>query len=151
MSNHFGSYAIISNVKHHFEHEPEWYWEIKPPTVTEDLIMANFMYGGPVTEMRDGLRHDDGVPTALGIAMKEVSLLFAGTSIPADPKKPVKDGGEPILKADDPPSRIEQVVKTMPTPMLMEIWKKIGESMPTLSWGPAQSKENAEEAGTDPK
>lgn len=117
----FGQYAIIDGVTHNFEKEPSWWWKIKPVTAEMELSMSKFMNS---SERR----------APIEIAFREIALTFGGTNIPADPAKPVEEGGEAVLKVGMVTEEIEGVIGLMPPDMLMEIWGAVGKSYPY--WGP---------------
>jgi len=125
--NNFGQYAILDGVKHEFEKEPSWWWKIKPVTSKMELSMSKYM--ACVDEPGRRAR------APMEIAFHEIALTFDGTNIPADPEKPVKDGGDPIVKPDASAEQVEIVLGLMPADMLMEIWAAVGKSYPY--WGPA--------------
>ena len=140
----FGNYAIIDNVKHYLEKEPNWYWEVRPPTVKDEISLARF------------IRNDDQPvgKFTIQIAAREVALTFASTNIPLDDEKPVEDGGKPILKSGATVEEIETVLETMPADMLFELWRAVGDAVPL--WGPAKPPQGEagggeEDEGEDPK
>ena len=121
----FGNYAIVDNVRHYLEKEPTWWWEVKSPTVNDEIALARFIRS-------DG---EEGIGKLnIQIAAREIALTFAATNIPQDPEKPVEDGGKSILKKGAPPEQVEQVLEQMPAEMLYEIWGAVGEAVPM--WGP---------------
>jgi len=128
----FGSYAVIDEVAHPLEKEPSWTWTVKPITTKEELAISRFLQSGPITASSDGLTRTD-VRTNIEIAMEEIALTFGGTTIPGPDKK------TPVLAADASLDDIRALLKTMPIPLLDEIWAFVGVS--NLKWGPAKKKE----------
>lgn len=124
----FGKYAILSEVVHTFEKEPDWYWKIKPPTSGSELQLSQFLSAERVVLLPGGARVSRPA-TNLEVAHREISLLFGGTNIPS------KDGF--ILKPDASIEDIEAVLSAMPHDMVLEIWKAIGDACP--SWGPVKT------------
>lgn len=122
----FGNYAIVSEAKHYFEKEPDWYWEFKPPTAKEDLAISKYIKGGSVTTSHEGVTRND-VRTTEEIAIEELSLTFASTNIP-------NDEGTPVLKAGANPAQVKKCVEGMPPEMYKELWSALGEHVP--GWGP---------------
>ena len=129
----FGKYGVLAVVEHYFELEPSWVWKIRPPTTGDEAHMQQFMLYERVSLQLDGSR-TERPPTRLEVAIREISLLFAGTTVPKDPDKP-EEG--PLLPDDAALHEIELVLNTMPEPMVMEIWNKIHEIAP--GWGPGVS------------
>ena len=93
----FGKYAILDEITHKFEQEPNWWWKIKPPTSGDELNMSKFFVQERVVKGVDGTVKEYP-PTSLEIAYREIALTFGGTNIPADIEKPVEEGGKPVLK-----------------------------------------------------
>jgi hypothetical protein len=135
----FGSYAIIDNVEHHFEKEPDWVWKIKPPTSGDELAMSKFLVQNRVEVDATGIRREFP-PTYTEIAYREIALCFGGTTIPKGGKngKAVAEGGDPILSEHAKIEQIESVLRKMPHPMVMEIWGAIADAVP--GWGPQRPK-----------
>ena len=131
----FGNYAIIDNVRHFLEKEPTWFWEVRPPTVKDEVALARF------------IRNDESElgRFTIQIAAREVALTFSSTNIPKDPKKSVEDGGQPILKPGASVDEIELVLEEMPSDMLFELWGAVGDAVPL--WGPAKPVLPAEAGG----
>ena len=129
----FGKYAIIDPVTFHFEKEEGWWWKIKPATAGDELALRKFYTEGRITYGPDGVRREY-FPNLYEQAMREIALSFAGTNIPLDDDKPVEDGGSPIIKIGVPVETVEATLRDMPTEMVMEIWKHVGEAVP--GWGP---------------
>jgi len=133
----FGKYAIIDNVVHTFEQEPDWTWTIKPPTSGDELAMSKFLTNGRIEMGMDGVRREYPA-TSIEVAHQELALTFGGTTIPADDDAPVAQGGEPILKIGTSTEAIKAVLRTMPNEMVMEIWDALAEAVP--GWGPVRPK-----------
>ncbi len=135
----FGNYAIIDNVEHHFEKEPEWVWKIKPPTSGDELAMSKFLVQNRVEIDPSGVRREFP-PTYTEIAYREIALCFGGTTIPKGGKggKPVSEGGDPILSDSARIEQIEATLRRMPHEMVMEIWGAIADAVP--GWGPQRPK-----------
>lgn len=130
----FGKYAILDEITHKFEQEPNWWWKIKPPTSGDELNMSKFFVQERVVKGVDGTVKEYP-PTSLEIAYREIALTFGGTNIPADIEKPVEEGGKPVLKSDTDIEVIEALLKEMPHEMVLEIWDAIGDAV--IGWGPA--------------
>lgn len=126
----FGKYTVVGSLEHHFELEPEWFWRIRPATSGDDLVMAKYYVEQSRSVVIDG-RPVEQPPLWMEVMYREIALLFDGTNIPKDPKKP----SVPIL---DPKkasiSEIEAALQTMPQKMVEEIWRALGETNPF--WGP---------------
>ena len=133
----FGKYAIFDEAKHVLEKEPQWWWKIKPPTSGDELAMGKFMVNHRIETGPDGVRREYP-PTNTEISHREIALTFFGTNIPADPDKPVEEGGDPILKVGDNTETIEAMLRKMPHEMVIEIWDAIAEAVP--GWGPMRPK-----------
>lgn len=135
----FGNYAIIEEVTHHFEKEPDWFWKIRPPKSGDEHDINKFLVQNRVTVGPDGVTREFP-PTHTEIAYREIALLFAGTNIPEDGKegKSVEEGGKPVLKDNASLGQIEAVLRSMPHQMVMEIWGAIADSVP--GWGPRRPK-----------
>lgn len=125
----FGNYGIIGNAILHFEKEPDWYWEILPVTSGMELDRSKFMLYNRIVMDATGNRREQP-PTWLEIAHREIALTFGGTNIPLSKDKP----DEPVLKKGVTSLEVEVFLKTMPQPIIVEIWKKIGEIY--KDWGP---------------
>jgi len=132
----FGSYAIIDKVTHKLEKEPSWTWTVKPVTTKEELAIARFLQSGPITASAEGLTRSE-VRTNIEIAIEEIALTFAGTTIP-------DEKGNPILDATADYDEVRAVIKTMPVALLNEIWDCVGKA--NLKWGPAKKKEERAES-----
>jgi hypothetical protein len=130
----FGKYAVIAPYKHEFEMEPDWYWMIRPSISEDELAMAKFYQSK--SKILDGKEGDSQIirPHWIEIMYREIATLFAGTNIPKDPNKPIKDGGEPILKENASIDEVEVVLRKMPEKMVEEIWVALGKAVPF--WGP---------------
>ena len=129
----FGNYGIIGSVSLYFEKEPEWFWEILPVTSGMELERSKFMLHNRLVMDIAGNRRELP-PTWLEIAHREIGLTFGGTNMPADKTRLVSEGGEPALKKGVSVLEVEVFLRTMPQPMIIEIWKKIGEIY--KDWGP---------------
>ena len=126
----FGDYAILDPFEYRFKRAPELYWKIVPVTSGHELQRSRFMMYNRVVEDAFGNRTEQP-PTAIEIAHREIALLFGGTNILTADDKPVL--------SDKPSIRdIETLLEKMPSPMVSEIWIKIGELYP--KWGPADPK-----------
>lgn len=130
----FGSYAIIENVRFTFADEPEFWWEIKPPTAGDELALTRYMNTGKAIYTADGGMETEGSPSWMDILFFEIALLFGGTNIPMDPDKSVSDAGKPFVSAKSAPHVIEERLKIMPMEMIAEIADQIAEHVP--GWGP---------------
>ena len=131
----FGSYAIIDPVTFNFKKEEKWWWKIKPATAGDELNLRKFYSEGRVAYGPDGVRREY-FPNAYEQAMREIALSFGGTNIPLVDDEPVEEGGAPILKVGAGVEKIEAVLASMPTEMVMEIWDHVGQVIP--NWGPIQ-------------
>lgn len=129
----FGNYAIVSGITFSFQKEPEWEWTVLPVTSGKELEMSKFNMP-KVSIDPDGTRRQIP-PTWMELCYREIAMTFGGTTIPKDTEKPVKEGGQPILKDNASLNEIEAVLEEMPQDMVMEIWRKVGEAYP--KWGPA--------------
>ena len=124
----FGKYAVIDEVTHHFENEPEWFWKIDPATSGDELAIAKFLVQGRVQLGLDGVRREYP-PTNAEVMHREIALLFGGTNIPMS-----EGGGDPILSRSASVEAVEGVLRDMPNPMVYEIWDAVGRACP--GWGP---------------
>lgn len=129
----FGKYAIAGGLTHNFEQEPGWWWKILPVTSGMELEMSIFLNHNRIFSNREGRKEQP--PTNMEIAFREVALTFGGTNIPADPEKPVEEGGPAYVTVGEPVEDIERALRAMPRDMFMEIWRAVGEAYPY--WGPA--------------
>ncbi len=129
----FGKYAILGEATHYFEQEPEMYWKIRPVTSGMELDLSKFMLHNRMYRTPDGTQRELP-PTWLENAHREIALSFGGTNIPKFEDKPVEEGGEPILPENASIQEVEEVLKLMPQPMVLEIWKAVGAAYP--KWGP---------------
>jgi hypothetical protein len=138
----FGSYAMIENIRFDFVDEPEYWWEIKPPTAGDELALTRYMSTGKAIFHPEGGMETEGGPSWLDILFFQIALLFGGTNIPVDPDKPVSDGGKPFISEKSTTSVNEERIKKMPMEMVSEIADKIAEHVP--GWGPKNplSREN---------
>jgi hypothetical protein len=128
----YGNYAVLENVEHTFEKEPDWTWSIKPVTMQAELDMAKFTSRDRFVVFPDGARAARPITTQ-EIALHEIALTFASTNIPGDDEKPILVPGASV-------EEIESVLCTMPPDMVKEIWKAVGEACPP--WGPALPKDD---------
>jgi hypothetical protein len=134
----FGKYAILTDVKHVFEKEPEWYWMIKPPTAQDELEVAKILATDKSRIDLDGTRVSL-MPTTLEIAMREIAVTFGGTNIPTSENDPA-----PVLRKGAALAEIESILKEMPRAMILELWNAVGDAVP--GWGPAKPRpQNAKE------
>lgn len=131
MSN-FGKYGFVGATKHYFDQEPNWFWTIKPVTAGMELENSKFLAHRRLVAGPDG--RTELPPTAMEVAFNEIALCFGSTNIPKDENKPVEDGGEPIIPEGASVDEIKQILSTFPRPLLMEIWRMIGNVYPY--WGP---------------
>jgi hypothetical protein len=127
--NPFGKYAILDNAEHAFVKEPELTWTIKPPTSGDELDLSKFIVQNRITTGIDGIRRE-APPTSLEIAHREIALTFAGTTI-------LGEDGKPILEPNAGVNTIENVLKSMPHEMVIEIWHAVGDAC--VTWGPAKT------------
>ena len=130
----FGSYAILANIRFEFADEPEYWWEIKPPTAGDELALTRYMGTGKATYKADGGMETEGGPSWLDILFFQIATLFGGTNIPVDPDKPVSDGGKPFISEKSTVSANQERLKKMPMEMVSEIADSIAEYVP--GWGP---------------
>ncbi len=144
----FGKYAIIDKVEHHFDKEPDWYWNIKPPTSGDELAMSKFLVQNRTEVDQYGVRREFP-PTYTEIAYREIALCFGGTNIPKGGKdgKSVEEGGDPILSDGARIEQIEAILRKMPHAMVMEIWGAIADSVP--GWGPQRPKASKSQTPSD--
>jgi hypothetical protein len=138
----FGKYQVVGMLEYHFELEPEWYWNIRPVTSGDDLVMAQWYVNNSNIIMVDGKPREQP-PLWMEVMYKEIALLFGGTNIPKEEKKK-----EPILKEGAKEEDVIAVLKQMPETMVEEIWRALGETNPF--WGPrtfqpTSTKENPKE------
>ena len=130
----FGSYAIIDAVRHYFKDEPEYWWDINPPTTADELALTRYMNTGKATIRPDGGMETEGAPSWLDILLYEIALLFGGTNIPADPESPVEDGGEPVISTKAKTETIQRKLGEFPMEMIAEIGDAMADAVP--GWGP---------------
>jgi hypothetical protein len=140
----FGSYAIIEPVRHCFADEPDLWWDIKPPTAGDELSLSTYMSKGKSTYRPDGGLETEDSPAWLDILFYQIALLFGGTNIPADPDKPVSDGGKPYIANKATMDEILNKLRRMPMEMISEIADAISESVP--GWGPKNPLSRAKKA-----
>ena len=124
----FGKYAVINEVVHHFENEPEWTWKIDPPTSGDELAIAKFLVQGRVQLGLDGVRREYP-PTNAEVMHREIALLFGGTNIPTSERDE-----SPVLSKTAAVEAVEAVLREIPNPMVYEIWDAVGKACP--GWGP---------------
>jgi len=122
----FGKYGILGDTVYNFDQEPDWYWKIAPITSGHELEMAKFLASVKHITLPDGSRQEQ-FPTAMEVAMREVSLSFAGTNIPDEEGNPIIPDGASI-------EVVEEKLKLFPSELFMEIWTAVGQSYPR--WGP---------------
>jgi hypothetical protein len=139
----FGKYAVIEPKRYHFKDEPSLWWDIKPPTMGDELALTEFMSAGKITRTEDGVVQE-GAPTWLDTFFLQVALLFAGTNIPADPDKPVEGGGDPYIKVGTDRNIVMDRIREMPPEMVFEILDAIAECVP--GWGPKVKMSGQEES-----
>lgn len=132
MDSPFGKYAVISEVTHTLSEEPGWWWKIKPVTSGMELEMSKFLSHRRLVTTPSG--RVEMPPTSLEIGFHELALSFGGTNIPKFADKPVEEGGEPIIAKDATIEQIEEVLKSFPRSLFMELWRAVGEAYPF--WGP---------------
>jgi hypothetical protein len=130
----FGSYAVIENIRHHFDDEPHLWWEIKPPSAGDELALARYLSGGVTTVTPDGDMKADSGPSWADVLLFEIATLFGGTNIPEDPDKPLSEGGKPYISTDDSTGVIQEKLKILPMEMIAEIGDCMAENVP--GWGP---------------
>jgi hypothetical protein len=126
----FGKYAILSDVTHTFEKEPDWYWIIGAPTTQDELQVSKILTTDRTKMELDGTRVSQ-MPATLEIAMREIAVTFRGTNIPTSENDPA-----PILKKGASVAEVEDVLKQMPRAMIWEIWNAVGDAV--HGWGPAK-------------
>ena len=130
----YGSYAILENIRFSFVDEPEYWWEITPPTAGDELALTRFMNTGKAIYNPDGGMETEGSPSWLDVLIYEIALLFGGTNIPADPDQSVSGTGKPFISPKSSLSTIEAGLQTMPMDMVAEIADQIAKHVP--GWGP---------------
>jgi len=128
MAKKFGSYAVFSAVRHWFEKETEWYWDIKPATSGMELAMDRLYLDNRILLASDGSRLEKPVSRS-EVMHREIALTFGGTNI-------VDEDGKLILEEGAPVAKVEEVLRQMPHQMVVEIWQAIGEANP--KWGPVK-------------
>ena len=129
----WGKYALIDEVEYRFEQEPNWWWKIKPVTSGMELAYSKFLNHHRVKRNPDGTIEE--FPPVWGeIAHRQIALCFAGTNIPMGEAQEGEDGFKPIIKENASLSQIEAKLTVMPSEMIEEIWKAVGEAIP--QWGP---------------
>jgi hypothetical protein len=122
----FGKYAVLSDVVHTFEEEPDWSWTIKPVTMKAEVEMSHLMSAVGYVTLPDGTAMAHPV-TNQDVSLREIALTFGGTTVPGEED-------EPILEKDASVAEVEAVLMAMPPKMVLEIWKAVGEANPP--WGP---------------
>ncbi len=123
----FGEYAILGDVEHTFEKEPELNWVIKPVTMGAELAMAQFVARDRFAVFPDGARVARPVTTQ-EISLREIALTFRSTNMK-------DEAGKPALQGDASIEEVEAFLITMPPAMVLEIWRAVGKACPP--WGPA--------------
>lgn len=124
----FGKYAVATPLEYHFEKEPEWYWKIRPVTMGDELEMNQWMVSSATERTAADGTSVTVPPNWIDIAMREISVTFAGTNL-------VGEDGKALLKDNATPGQVAEALQKLPKEMFMEIWKAVGQSYP--SWGPA--------------
>jgi hypothetical protein len=125
----YGKYAILTDVEHVFEKEPDFTWTIKPVTMAAELAIAQFVARDRFVVFPDGARASRPITTQ-EISMREIALTFRSTNLKTA-------NGNPILPDDATVDQVEAELLDMPPAMVLEIWKAVGEACPP--WGPALS------------
>ncbi len=125
----YGKYAILTDVEHTFEKEPEWTWTIKPVTMAAELAIAQFVARDRFVVFPDGTRASRPITTQ-EISMREIALTFRSTNVKGEDEKL-------ILSDDAAIDQVEAELAKMPPAMVLEIWKAVGEACPP--WGPTLS------------
>ena len=130
----FGKYALISAYTYTLEEEPDWQWVFKPPTANDELQLQAFMVQHRT--ITENGRTENIPATVMEICLEELALTFGGTTIP---KFKEVDGewvatDSPILEENASKSQVKKVLGEMPTAMVLELWKALGEHVP--NWGP---------------
>jgi hypothetical protein len=128
----FGKYAIVSDVKHVFEQEPEWFWTIRPPTSKDEMEVSKVLSTDRTRVEGDGTRVTR-LTTTLEVAVCEIAVTFGGTNIPTS-----ETDANPILKAGASRAEVEAILMDMPRAMVLEIWNAVGDAVP--GWGPVKQK-----------
>ena len=140
----FGKYAIIGNIRRNFRDEPDLWWEIKPPTTGDELMLTRYINTGKVEYSLDGGVSNEGSPSWLDILFYEVALLFGGTNIPADADSPISEGGKPFIESGSEMAVIEERLRLLPMEMFAEVADMIAECVP--GWGPKKPLSRTEES-----
>jgi len=115
----FGKYAILDEVQHNFEKDPEFWWKFKPVTADIELKLQKFLYQGRRINVDGVVR--EYPPTQMELQLRELSLTFGGTNI-------VDGDGDPFVETDDTVENIEEKLKTMPRVMIDELYKALSEA-----------------------
>jgi len=130
-------YSIIDSTKHYLEKNPDFYWEILPATALHEMAMQKFLLQNRALITPDGVKREYP-PTVIEVALREIALVFGETNIPADPEKPVAEGGEPILPKGASVEKIEALLMQFPTDLIDELWFAITKANP--DWGTCPKK-----------
>jgi len=123
----FGKYAVVDNVKHNFEEEPEWFWEFRPASVADELEVQRWLQKESKKEFKPGW---------LDMAVKQIALCSVKTNIP---EAGLEEGGKL--------TQFEELLKQMPMDMLSELWVALGEVNPL--WGPPRPQKSDPEPMED--
>jgi hypothetical protein len=130
-------YSIIDSVKHFLEKAPEYYWEIAPATAKHEMAMQKFLLQNRVIVTADGTKREFP-PTVIEVAIREIALVFGGTNIPEEEGKETKDGGDPVVRANEPVEKVEAVLMSFPTDLIDELWIAVTAANP--EWGTCPKK-----------
>jgi hypothetical protein len=128
----FGKYAIVSDVKHALEQEPDWFWIIRPPTAKDEMEVSKILSTDRTKVEADGTRVTR-LTTTLEVAICEIAVTFGGTNIPTSETDPT-----PILKTNASLAEVEAALKDMPRALILELWNAVGDAVP--GWGPVKPK-----------
>ena len=139
MSN-FGKYAILDNVRHTLEREPEMWWEFKAPTAKEEIAINRFTQGNSVKQSASGIERK--IVTNAEIALEELTLTYADSNF-------VDDEGHKLISNNDSPDHIREIIRTFPKEMFFELWRGLGEACP--GWGALPATDNKDTAEVGPK
>ena len=132
----FGKYAVIAPVEYTLENESDWTWTFKPPTAKDELQLQSFLTHKRTVTL--GGRTETIPATFMEMVFEELALTFGGTSIPSF----IEEDGEwvatdkPILKEKATKAEVKKVLGEMPTELVLELWRALGEHVP--NWGPTK-------------
>lgn len=129
----FGSYAVIEPIRYKFSDEPEWWWDINPPTTGDELNLNRFINQGKTIATDEGIQ-TEGMPVWMDVILYQIALLFGGTNVPFDAEKSVEDGGKPFVSTNSTLPVIQERLKRMPMEMIAEVADAMAEHVP--GWGP---------------